>query len=255
MAALPILKLFFLGVKQLSKPVASFIKTRAKNSPTFKQHVINASQLWHRFNVRAAHAASNASAEARAVRIKPLDEATAVATFTDLLGEGVIYFVAAVALVIEYQMSAEKDAKKAAALELRFKTAEVALENQQKESEALRTELKGSQQKLINISQDVLEILQVCFTTTLLVDVEFMVFCFQGHRFSSEAIAARQARLAAYVASVDGFAEDLAIRAAVSPVAIAPHTHFSDRWSNKIRSMLGTSAAPPAAAASEHENK
>jgi hypothetical protein len=161
MAALPILKLFFLGVKQLSKPVASFIKNRAKNSPAFKEHVINASQLWHRINVRASHAANNASTEVRAVRIKPLDEATAVATFTDLLGEGVIYFVAAVALVIEYQMSAEKDAKKAAALELRFKTAEAALENQQKESEALRNELKSSQQNLVRVSQDVLELLQV----------------------------------------------------------------------------------------------
>jgi hypothetical protein len=39
----------------------------------------------------------------------------------------VIYLVAAVALVIEYQMSAEKDAKKAAALESRFKNAETEL--------------------------------------------------------------------------------------------------------------------------------
>jgi hypothetical protein len=163
MAALPVLKLFFLGVKQLSKPVAGFIKNRAKNSPQFKQHVLNAAQLWHRVNVRASQAASNASAEARALRIKPLDEATAVATFTDILGEGVIYLVAAVALVVEYQMSAEKDAKKAAALESRFKNAETELENLRKESEALRTELKCSQQQLFHISQDLLELLQVCF--------------------------------------------------------------------------------------------
>jgi hypothetical protein len=169
MAALPILKLFFLGVKQLSKPVASFIKNRAKNSPTFKEHVINASQLWHRVNVRASHAASNASSEVRAVRIKPLDEATAVATFTDLLGEGVIYLIAAVALVAEYQMSAEKDAKKAAALELRFKTAEAALENQQKETDTLRNELKRSQQNLVRISQDVLQLLQVCIIMSIVV--------------------------------------------------------------------------------------
>jgi glutaredoxin 2 len=161
MAALPVLKLFFLGVKQLSKPVAGFIKNRAKSNPSFKQHVINSAQLWHRINVRASQVANNASADARALRIKPLDEATAVSTFTDILGETVIYVIAAVALVIEYQMSAEKDAKKAIALELRFKNAEDALQKQKAESEALRNELKHSQRLLVSISQDVLELQQV----------------------------------------------------------------------------------------------
>jgi hypothetical protein len=177
MAALPVLKLFFLGVKQLSKPVAGFIKNRAKNSPAFKAHVINAAQLWHRVNVRASQAASNASAEARALRIKPLDEATAVSNFTDILGEGVIYFVAAVALVIEYQMSAEKDAKKAAALELRFKNAESELEKQRKESDALRAELKCSQENLFHISQDVLEILQVWLALSPIVQIQHCSTC------------------------------------------------------------------------------
>ena len=180
MAALPILKLFFLGVKQLAKPVAGFIKNRAKNSPAFKEHVINAAQLWHRVNVRASQAASNASAESRALRIKPLDEATAVSTFTDILGEGVIYFIAAVALVVEYQMSAEKDAKKAAALELRFKNAEAELENQRKASDALRAELKCSQENFFHISQDVLELLQVCLAILSIVQIQR---CFAGTQF------------------------------------------------------------------------
>jgi hypothetical protein len=241
MAALPILKLFFLGVKQLSKPVAGFIKNRAKNSPAFKEHVINAAQLWHRVNVRASQAASNASAEARAVRIKPLDEATAVSTFTDILGEGVIYFIAAVALVIEYQMSSEKDAKKAAALELRFKTAEAELDKQRKESEALRDELKCSQQNLFHISQDVLEILQVCFSSlSMYFHTKKNSFCLQGHRFSDEAVAVRRARLSAFAASIDGFAEEVATRAAASPALETHRAPFSDRWFKRIQTMLNS---------------
>ena len=112
MAALPVLKLFFLGVKQLSKPVAGFIKNRAKNSPAFKDQVINAAQFWHRINVRASQAASGASAETRALRVKPLDEATAVATFTDILGEGVIYFVALLLLSLSIRCQPKKMLKK-----------------------------------------------------------------------------------------------------------------------------------------------
>jgi hypothetical protein len=81
------------------------------------------------------------------------------------------------------------------------------------------------------------------------------LFSFQGHRFSPEAIAVRQARLAAYVASVDGFAEDLASRTAVSAVAVHPQTQFSDRWFKKIRNMLNKSAEPPAVIASGHEKR
>jgi hypothetical protein len=243
MAALPVLKLFFLGVKQLSKPVAGFIKNRAKNSPAFKAHVINAAQLWHRVNVRASQAASNASAEARALRIKPLDEATAVSNFTDILGEGVIYFVAAVALVIEYQMSAEKDAKKAAALELRFKNAESELDKQRKESDALRAELKCSQENLFHISQDVLEILQVWLARVVTHRSNSILFFLQGRNFSPEAIAVRRERLSAYVASIDGFDAELAHRAAVPSAFEAHHVPFSDRWLKRIRSVLN---APPA---------
>jgi hypothetical protein len=251
MAALPILKLFFLGVKQLSKPVAGFIKNRAKNSPTFKEHVINAAQLWHRVSVRASQAASNASAETRAIRIKPLDEATAVATFTDILGEGVIYFVAAVALVVEYQMSSEKDAKKAAALESRFKNAETELENRRKESEALRTELKCSQEQLFHISQDMLDLLRVCLAIVSIVFALTMFFL-QGYSMSPEAVAVRQTQLAAYVASTDGFADEFARRTAVSPPAGAPLTTFNDRWLKRIQSLLNSSSVT---SASEHEKK
>lgn len=250
MAALPVLKLFFLGVKQLSKPVAGFIKNRAKNSPQFKQHVLNAAQLWHRVNVRASQAASNASAEARALRIKPLDEATAVATFTDILGEGVIYLVAAVALVVEYQMSAEKDAKKAAALELRFKNAETALENQKKESDALRAELKSSQQNLVHVSQDLLELVQVCvFNLSLVFRNHYFS---QGHSFNQEAILARRARLATYVSSIDGFAEDFAIRASSSNTSESVQAHLGDRWLKRVRSLLNATSAD---SASQHEKR
>jgi hypothetical protein len=244
MAALPVLKLFFLGVKQLSKPVAGFIKNRAKNSPAFKEQVINAAQFWHRINVRASQAASGASAETRALRVKPLDEATAVATFTDILGEGVIYFVAAVALVVEYQMSAEKDAKKAAALEQRFKNAEAMLASQKNELDALRAELKFTQHSSVHVSQDALELMQVLVQEMSSLVFKCAQFLLQGHCFSPEAIALRRERLATYVSSIHGFADDHAIRADTTAASEASsRVPISDRWLQKIRGMLSNKAA------------
>lgn len=249
MAALPVLKLFFLGVKQLSKPVAGFIKNRAKNSPAFKDQVINAAQFWHRINVRASQAASGASAETRALRVKPLDEATAVATFTDILGEGVIYFIAAVALVVEYQMSAEKDAKKAAALEQRFKNAEAMLASQKNELDALRAELKYTQHSLVHVGHDALELMQVSIQMMLTFVLNCTHFLLQGHSFSQDAVAVRRERLTTYISSTNGFADDHAIRADTAAASVAPsRVPVSDRWLQRIRGMLNNKAAAVSAA-------
>jgi hypothetical protein len=80
------------------------------------------------------------------------------------------------------------------------------------------------------------------------------VFDIQGHIFSQEAIVARQARLAAYVASIDNFDLDVVKRTAPSPASIAPQSQFVDRWSKRIRGVF-TSDASHATAASEHQKQ
>ena len=111
MVSFPLFKLGSLLLKTLSKPGASYIKREAGNTKVIKQICVGLGQLAHRVS---------ASLEMRLVStnitmIKPLSETQALQRGADLLGEAIVFGVAAGIVVVEYRRSGEEKAKAAAA--------------------------------------------------------------------------------------------------------------------------------------------
>jgi hypothetical protein len=95
-APFPIVKLGVLAVRQISKPLANAIKARAKQSPFFSTYVcMPPAQLYHWIEVNVKMKLLNLG---KPREVKKLNEAMAIDLGAELLGEFVIFSVAAVTL-------------------------------------------------------------------------------------------------------------------------------------------------------------
>lgn len=98
--AFPLAKLALLAMRQLSKPLANWLKVRAKNSPFFRRHVcMPPAQLYHWCEVNVKMRLLNLG---KPSAVKPLKEAEAIELGAELLGETLIFSVAAGGIVFEY---------------------------------------------------------------------------------------------------------------------------------------------------------
>ncbi|XP_017477582.1 PREDICTED: optic atrophy 3 protein homolog, partial [Rhagoletis zephyria] len=78
---LPIIKLSFLGIQQLSRPVIKLIRLEAKQSKTFRNYIcMPAAQCYHWCEVRLKMLLLNLG---RPAKVKPLNEAMAVELGTE----------------------------------------------------------------------------------------------------------------------------------------------------------------------------
>jgi hypothetical protein len=113
--AVPFVKLFFLAVKQVSKPVASRIKAGALNSERLRRSMVSVGQ---RLNLNAVQLEriADGMAPLKTERVKQLNEKEALTRGADFLAEMVVYSVSASIIGIEHWMSQQK-ARKAAAKE------------------------------------------------------------------------------------------------------------------------------------------
>jgi len=107
---MPLFKFGTLFIRTLSKPVANAIKKRAVGHPSFRDRCASFAQWWHRMEVSLQVQLMGHTART----IKPLGEAEAVAQGADILGEGVIFSIAALLLAIENRRAAASDARKKA---------------------------------------------------------------------------------------------------------------------------------------------
>ncbi|GLV40622.1 uncharacterized protein CBL_04425 [Carabus blaptoides fortunei] len=97
-------------VKQISKPIANFAKERAKALPWFRTYVcMPPAQLYNWCEIKLKMWVLNLG---KPVNIPVLSEAMAIELGANLLGEGIVFTIAAGALVAEYNRSAKKDAAK-----------------------------------------------------------------------------------------------------------------------------------------------
>ncbi|XP_017480989.1 PREDICTED: putative OPA3-like protein CG13603 [Rhagoletis zephyria] len=103
---LPIIKLSFLGIQQLSRPVIKLIRLEAKQSKTFRNYIcVPAAQCYHWCEVRLKMLLLNLG---RPAKVEPLNEAMAVELGTEVLGELIVFFVAATGVIIETRRQANK---------------------------------------------------------------------------------------------------------------------------------------------------
>lgn len=108
--AFPAAKLGVLFMKQISKPIANVLKTRAKNSPFFRTYVcMPPAQFYNWMEVKTRMWALNLG---KPTTVPTLTEAQAIELGANLLGELVIFTIGAGLLLAEYQRSARKEALK-----------------------------------------------------------------------------------------------------------------------------------------------
>ncbi|XP_003277635.2 optic atrophy 3 protein isoform X2 [Nomascus leucogenys] len=97
--AFPMAKLLYLGIRQVSKPLANRIKEAARRSEFFKTYIcLPPAQLYHWLEMRTKMRIMGFNAAA----IKPLNEGAAAELGAELLGESIIFITACSCLMLEY---------------------------------------------------------------------------------------------------------------------------------------------------------
>ncbi|XP_013918415.1 PREDICTED: optic atrophy 3 protein [Thamnophis sirtalis] len=107
--AFPIAKLLYLGVRQLSKPLAARIKDGARASPFFRQYICGPpAQLYHWVEMRTKMRIMGF----RGAAIKPLNEDVAAELGAELLGEAIVFGVGGLCIFLEYSRQTSNTKKK-----------------------------------------------------------------------------------------------------------------------------------------------
>ncbi|NP_001156162.1 optic atrophy 3 protein homolog [Acyrthosiphon pisum] len=110
LGAFPAAKLGALLLRQVSKPIANFVKERAKQSPVFRSYVcMPPAQFYNWCEVKMKMYFMNLGT---AGKVKPLSETMAIELGSNLLGEGIIFVVAAALLLLEYNRQVRKEQAK-----------------------------------------------------------------------------------------------------------------------------------------------
>lgn len=108
--AFPAAKLGVLAIKQVSKPIASIIKSKAKEHQLFRNYIcMPPAQLYNWVEVKTKMWALNLG---KPVNVPPLTEAMAVELGANLLGEIIIFAIGAGVLIFEYARQTSNEAKK-----------------------------------------------------------------------------------------------------------------------------------------------
>ncbi|XP_013880603.1 optic atrophy 3 protein homolog [Austrofundulus limnaeus] len=127
--AFPIAKLLYLGVRQLSKPLANRIKAGARRSDFFRSYVcLPPAQLYHWIEMRTKMRIMGF----KGATIKPLNEEAAAELGAELLGETIIFLVGGGCILLEYSRQAANSRRKEEELnetlaDLRTQVAELSL--------------------------------------------------------------------------------------------------------------------------------
>ncbi|XP_054884499.1 optic atrophy 3 protein homolog [Poeciliopsis prolifica] len=107
--AFPIAKLLYLGVRQMSKPLANRIKAGARRSEFFKTYIcLPPAQFYHWIEMRTKMRIMGF----KGASIKPLNEEAAAELGAELLGEAIIFFVGGGCMVLEYSRQAANSRRK-----------------------------------------------------------------------------------------------------------------------------------------------
>lgn len=128
--AFPIVKLGALAIRQVAKPLANAMKEKARSSPFFRTYIcMPPAQLYHWLEVNVKMRMLNLG---KPKDVKKLDENAAIDLGADLLGEFIIFGVAATTITLEFLRQSRNAAKLAAELEERWDTVEEKIQNLEK---------------------------------------------------------------------------------------------------------------------------
>lgn len=108
--AFPIVKLGYLAIKQISKPIANQIKRSAKSSPFFSRYVcMPPAQIYHWMEVNFRLRLMGLG---KAQQVEKLSESVAIELGAEMLGEFIVFSLAALTVLLEFCRSLSKEAVK-----------------------------------------------------------------------------------------------------------------------------------------------
>lgn len=118
MAGFPLLKLGVMAIRQISKPFANHLKTRAKNSHFFRTRIcMPPAQFYHWCEVNVKARLLNLGSPKEVVK---LNEQAAIDLGSELIGDVFMFSIGAVAVIAEYNRQSRRSAEEKAALETRL---------------------------------------------------------------------------------------------------------------------------------------
>lgn len=116
--AFPLIKLGALALRQISKPLANHLKKKAKTSDFVRNKIcMPPAQFYHYLEVNVKARLLNLGAPKEVVK---LNEQAAVELGSDIIGEMLMFTIAATTVVFEYTRQSRKYADERAALEDRL---------------------------------------------------------------------------------------------------------------------------------------
>lgn len=108
--AFPVIKLGALLMKQLSKPIANLAKERAKNNYFFRTYIcMPPAQFYNWCEIKTKMWVMNLG---KPVKVPQLNEAMAIELGANMLGETIVFSIAAGILFFEYSRQAQKELAK-----------------------------------------------------------------------------------------------------------------------------------------------
>lgn len=137
---MPIIKIGYLLIRTVSKPVANVLKHQTKDHPTFRSMCVRLAQAYHRTEIKMTRKLSGATNSAVIATVRPLDEQKAIELGANFIGEALVFFVAGTLLVIDNTLSAQKEQSRRQSIEDKFNE--------------LFTEVEEMKQKLTNKDKD-----------------------------------------------------------------------------------------------------
>lgn len=142
--AFPLIKLGALALRQISKPLANHLKTRAKSSHFFRTKIcMPPAQFYHWCEVNVKARLLNLGKPKEVVK---LNEQAAIDLGSELIGEMVMFTIAATTIIAEYTRQSRKYSEEKAAQEERWNTIESKVKH-------LETELKENLDKLDHVNR------------------------------------------------------------------------------------------------------
>jgi optic atrophy 3 protein len=144
---MPLVKLGYLLIRTIAKPVSGGIKNYAKNHPKFRKICISVAQGYHKLEVRLRRGliskkkiASLDTGESVLIKkpepeIKPLDPNMAIETGANFIGESIVFIVAGILLIADQINSKTKENARREAIEIRLRKIEENLYELEKKAE------------------------------------------------------------------------------------------------------------------------
>ena len=117
---MPLIKIGYLFVRTVAKPISALIKGHAKDHPYFRQACVKVAQMYHRIDVRMRRKLAAKAGEDISALIRPLDEQKAVELGANFIGEALIFGVAGTILIADQARSHRAESARRKLIEDKF---------------------------------------------------------------------------------------------------------------------------------------